>query len=69
MNEVEFGSERQAMMKQMQSFQQGTSSSKFANWLINKGIVQTEAGAQKVQITLVILNIIITLYVVKTFIL
>ena len=69
MNGVEFDSERQATLQQMQRMQESNaSSSKFANWLINKGIVKTEVGAQRLQIVLVVINIVVTVWVIKTFV-
>ncbi len=68
MSGVEFGDERQAMLQKMQSFQNGAqgsaSSSKFVTWLMNKGIVKTEAGGQMLLLGIVAFNIIISIAII-----
>jgi hypothetical protein len=68
MSGVEFDTDRQAMIQKMQALNAmgspAASSSKFAQWMITKGIVSTEAAAQKVMLGIVALNIIITIAII-----
>ncbi len=41
--------------------------SKFGRWLLDKGIVKTEKGAQNFQLGLVVVNFIIMFIVIKSF--
>jgi hypothetical protein len=65
MSGVEFDSDKLGMMQKMQSFNPGrpTSSSKFIQWLMDKGIVSTEAAGQMVLVGVVIFNIVISILI------
>lgn len=76
-NGVEFEEDKYGLGGQMNAQQRfvpgqsgGTSasSSKMARWLINKGIVKSDSGAQIMLIVIVIINIIVTFFVIKYFI-
>lgn len=72
-NGVEFDEDKYGLAGQtsaQQRFagpQSGRVNSKMAQWLITKGIVKTETGAQAVLLVVVILNIIITYFVIQYF--
>jgi hypothetical protein len=68
---IEFEAERQAAMQRFQSMQSGnsSSSSKFVQWLMNKGIVSSEAAGQRVLVSIVGLNILLTVFIIFKFIL
>jgi hypothetical protein len=63
---VEFDTDTQAMMQKMQALnnQGSASSSRFARWMINKGIVNSEAAAQKVMLAIVAANVIISILII-----
>lgn len=66
-NGVEFEGDNAGIAQKMQSVSPGqgsSSNSKFGQWLMNKGIVKTESGAQTVLVAIVIMNVIITLFVI-----
>jgi hypothetical protein len=75
-NGVEFDEDKYGLAGQMSAQQRfaspqaggGSAQSKMAAWLIKKGIVQSETGAQAVLLVIVIINIAITFFVIKYFI-
>jgi hypothetical protein len=68
MNGVEFDTDRVHQLQKMaMAGNQPASSSKFASWLMAKGIVKDEAGAQKVLVGIVICNIILTIILARMF--
>lgn len=75
-NGVEFEEDKYGLGGQMSAQQRfaspqvGGSSvqSKMAVWLIKKGIVKSETGAQVVLLVVVVINIAITFFVIKYFI-
>ena len=66
-NGVEFDNDRLAAMQKMQNLGQQRSSSRFAQWLMDKGIANSDAAAQAILIGIVIVNFIIMFFVMKYF--
>ncbi len=64
---VEFETDQLGVAQKMQMYGggQNTSSSKFSQFLLNKGWAKSEKGAQVILLGIVVINIVITVLVIK----
>lgn len=70
MSGVEFDADQAALIQKMQAVANNGSagsSSKFAKWLMDKGIVKTDAGAKMILLGIVMINIALTVLIIIVF--